>query len=321
MKTKIYLILITLFFINCKLNTNDEKNNIAEEKDSKNNLEKKINNYETPPVNFLEEKYQKNGFVLPDNSPSYPSYNSSDKNFIFSVNYIGKTQLEQYYWDIENTSGFFAQFEKINIATGNFKMISQKVKDVLKTKSNNYYVISSFLPNESILKYDSGDFELKEDAITFFYLYENNKWVFIKKIKTKKINEVGVSFYNNLILDYKLKKTNFISKEFQGEYSVFVETEFTTNGMANINYNFTVLKDKVLLQTKTYHEPISCNGEYKAIESDTVLDLYYVENKESFCKKINSSFSIKKEDEKYFIKGVGGEGTFNDWIEITKKQN
>jgi len=322
MKTRILCVLVAVFFINCKSETKDGNNIVINNKAKIDTIEN-TKNYEIAPVNFLDEKYKKNGFVLPDNSiPTYPSYTFSDSNGFFSVNYIGKTELEQYYWDIKNTTGFFSQFENIDVAIGKSKIIDQKIKDVLKNKSNEYYIVADLLTREGISKYDdSGDFELKEDALTYFYLYENNKWVFIKKVKTNKINKEGLSLYNDLLLEYKLKNAKSINKKFQGQFSVYVETEFTTNGMASITYYFTISKNKALLKTNSYHEPILCNGEYKTVEKGNILELYYVENEDERCKQINNSFSIKKENNKYFIKGVGGEGTFNEWIELTKRSN
>lgn len=105
--------------------------------------------------------------------------------------------------------------------------------------------------------------------------------------------------------------------KFQGEFSAAVETEETTSGMANITYHFVIKNDVAVLTTSTYHEPIRCNGDYKAIANNDILELYYSGNEEN-CKSQNANFKIKKENNSYFVQGLGGEATFNEWIELSK---
>ncbi|MBE9600758.1 hypothetical protein [Pedobacter sp. MC2016-24] len=107
--------------------------------------------------------------------------------------------------------------------------------------------------------------------------------------------------------------------EFQGEFSSTVETEETTSGTANITYNFVINSTVAVLTTNTYHEPIRCNGNYKIIEKNSILELYYAGNDKN-CKSENANFKIKKENDKYFIKGLGGEATINDWIPCSKSR-
>jgi hypothetical protein len=166
--------------------------------------------YEVPPVNFLEEKYKKNGFVLPDSTPSFPSYTFFDKELGgFSVNYIGKSRLIQDYWLVSNKVGFFSQFEDTDQIFENSKEVSNKVNAVLINNISDYYIIADFLPKEAISKYYndvSGEFDLKNDAYTYFYIYENNKWIFIKRLLTVKIAGEGISLYNDLLLFHGIKK-------------------------------------------------------------------------------------------------------------------
>ncbi|MCT2408061.1 hypothetical protein NZD88_10970 [Chryseobacterium antibioticum] len=105
--------------------------------------------------------------------------------------------------------------------------------------------------------------------------------------------------------------------KFLGEFSAAVETEETTSGTANITYHFVIKNDVAILTTSTYHEPVRCNGNYKAIVNDDMLELYYSGNEEN-CKSQNASFKIKKENNSYFVQGLGGETTFNEWIELSK---
>jgi hypothetical protein len=277
-------------------------------------------NFEIASVDFLDKKYQENGFVLPDTSKTvrtYPSYLSSDEFGVFSVNYIGKTGNEQFFWEADYMFGFFSNENKAVI--GKPEILDKKIKEVLKKNSNEYYIIAEYFPKEEMSEYNSPeDFKFKDNALVYFYLYENNKWVFIKKIESNKIEKKGIILYNDLILEYKLRDVKPVSKDFQGEFSVNVETDETTTGMANITYHFSILKDKVLLNKDSFHEPVSCTGTYKILQHENILDLFYVEDDDVRCKQINNAFSIKKENDKYYVKGVGGEGTINDWIELSK---
>jgi hypothetical protein len=110
------------------------------------------------------------------------------------------------------------------------------------------------------------------------------------------------------------------SAEFQGAFSSTVDTEETTSGTANITYNFVITKDIAVLTTDTYHEPIRCNGNYKIIEKNNTLELYYSGN-DSNCKSDKDSFKIKKENNKYLMMGLGGEATINEWIPCTKSKS
>ncbi|SHL82458.1 hypothetical protein [Flavobacterium chilense] len=277
-------------------------------------------NFEIAPVNFLDKKYQENGFVLPDTSKTvrtYPSYLSSDDLGVFSVNYIGKTGSDQFFWEADYMFGFFSNENKAAIE--NPKVLDQKVKEVLKKHLNKYYIIAEYFPKEEMAEYNSPeDFKMKDNALIYFYLYDNNKWIFIKKIASNKIDKKGITLYNDLLLEYKLKDAKPIPKEFQGKFSVNVETEITSTGMANITYHFSILKDKVMLEMESFHEPVTCMGTYKALQHENVLDLFYVENDDIRCKEINHAFSIKKENDKYYIKGAGSLATSEDWVELNK---
>lgn len=278
-------------------------------------------NYEIAPVNFLDKKYQENGFVLPDSSKTvrtYPSYLASDDLGVFSVNYIGNTAIEQFFWEKNYMFGFFS--DENQTAIGNPKKIDQKVREVLKNNLSKYYIVAEYFPKDEMAEYNSPeDFKMKEGALVYFYLYENNRWILLKKMTSDKIDKKGIILYNDLLLAYKLKDAKPIPKEFQGKFSLNVETEITSTGMANITYHFSILEDKVLLNMDSFHEPVSCMGAYKVLQHKNILDLFYVEKDNIRCKEINNAFSIKKENDKYYVKGVGGAGTVNDWIELVKE--
>ena len=117
---------------------------------------------------------------------------------------------------------------------------------------------------------------------------------------------------------FKVSKYKEIPSTYIGEFSVHTETEATSTGMASISYYFTIKKNEAFLETNTYHEPIRCNGKYKIIDKADYIDLYY-DGEESICKSQYPYFEIKKDNRKFFIKGVGNEFTSTDWQELKKE--
>jgi hypothetical protein len=324
---KILSLFLVLVLISCKQEIKNDFNKIdnkAQELSKSEIYKNTDDDFKIAPVDFLEEKYKSNGYSLPDDSsslPTFPCYSFFDENLgVFGVNFIGKSELIQDYWNISNPKGFFSQFENIDRAMDNSKLISEKVNDVLNKKTNDYFIIADFLPKESVLKYfndGSGDFELKKDAYTYFYIYENSKWFFIKKLLTNKIDKEGILLYNDL-LGNKLKKTIQIAEKFQGQFMIDVEGEYTSGGIGHTTYYFTITKDEIVLKSEAFKGNFLCQGKYKGIQKNNILELYYNEN-DNRCEKTIPNYLIKKYGEKYFIKGVGGEGTINKWIKIDRK--
>lgn len=154
-------------------------------------------------INFLEQKYQINGFSVSDNLKGdlYPSYSYFEKNVgAFSVNFIGKNEEEQYYWNINNTTGYFSQKENPYELSGN----SKKIKKILDSRKGKYYIIASFMNIRYIegLNKETEEYEVSKNAIEFIYIYENNRWVLIKTVKESEIPENSLKFFEKLILDY-----------------------------------------------------------------------------------------------------------------------
>ncbi|MEY8758752.1 hypothetical protein [Chryseobacterium tongliaoense] len=126
--------------------------------------------------------------------------------------------------------------------------------------------------------------------------------------------------------NYSIKQSasenaKLLDSKFQGEFSSTVETEETTSGTASITYHFNIKNNVAVLTTTTYHEPIRCNGNYMVVENNNnnFLELYYSGSEKS-CKSKNPNFTIKNDNNTYFIKGLGGEATFNEWIKLSKSK-
>lgn len=65
----------------------------------------------------------------------------------------------------------------------------------------------------------------------------------------------------------------------------------------------------------TYHEPLRCIGNYRSIVKNDILHLYYLGDDE-YCRTENANFLFKSENNKLFVKGLGGDATAFDWIEL-----
>lgn len=108
-----------------------------------------------------------------------------------------------------------------------------------------------------------------------------------------------------------------INSKYIGTFSIYLETEETMTGMASIDYTFSITNEFIQLKTNTYHQPILCNGTYKAVEKNHILELYYI-GKDEFCDTVNPMFFLREEGGELYAKGLGGEGTYHNWIELKR---
>lgn len=144
------------------------------------------------------------------------------------------------------------------------------------------------------------------------------KWIFIISclfLITCKTHDDNQK--QNLKKSSPKENVKVLNSKIQGKFLSKVETEETTSGTASITYYFNIKNNVAVLTTTTFHEPIVCNGNYSVIEKNNVLELYY-SGSEKNCKSENANFIIKNENNNYFIKGLGGEATYNEWIELKK---
>lgn len=304
---KIILILLAATLQSCN---GQEKNKTQEAKTTIVPHKPETSNEKEGSIDFLDIKYQSNGFFIPDNPDPYPTYSFSDKKTgIFSVDFIGKTNEIQNFWNSSNKNGYFSK-------TDNPEKTAQDSK-AIKTRINekDYYIVASHLPTQFI-NYtggEDGEFEPKEHAKTTFYLFKDNSWKQIGEIETSKIPENVIAFETSLIQKEIFKNIKSNLTAYKGSHSVSVETEATTTGMASISYDFTITKTNVSLSLNTYKEPIVCEGKHMGIEKNNQLEIYYW-GEELSCVSIDPKFIIKKDKNQLYIKGIGGEATYNKWI-------
>ncbi|UMQ41121.1 hypothetical protein MKS83_17170 [Chryseobacterium sp. Y16C] len=299
------VIFSTFFYTGCKKD-NKVKTSIKKE-ENKNN---EIKNANDPVIEFLNKKYQDPKPIIQDAPNPFPTYTFSDKKLGgFSIDYIGKANAIQYFWNVKNENGYFSKYPNPEDAAYQ----SDNIKKLLNT--NDYYIIASYLPSKyiSYIDKESDEFDLKPGAKTSFYLYENATWRLINETETSKIPEDVLAFEVGLIQKDKFNSINNSTENYDGAHSVSVETEANTTGMASISYNFNIKKGATNLSLTTYHESNLCDGKYFAIEKNNMLEVYYADDQLS-CISIDPKFHIKKEGKKFYIKGVGGEATYNQWI-------
>lgn len=261
-------------------------------------------------IDFLDKKYQTQGFVIPDTPNPSPSYSYLDKKIGgFTVNYIGKTKQLQYFWNVSNANGYFSKFQNPEDAASK----SNDIRKHINTKD--YYIVASYLPSKyiSYLGGVDGEFDLKSNAETTFYLYEDSKWKEIGKIETTKIPENILAYETNLIQKYKFNLYQKSTSVYNGTHKVTVETSIPTAEIARSKYNFKINQNNINLSLVTYLEPPLCDGNYFGIERNDILELYYTGNELS-CISISPKFFIKKENNHFYIKIVNSRENINEWL-------
>lgn len=177
-----------------------------------------------------------------------------------------------------------------------------QVKDFLSKKDYDFSNVSSLNISPYV------------NELTWDFNYKINN-VSKKKVFAYKSNEV--SSFSESSNDFE----NIIDKKYLGTFSVNIKTEETTSGMASILYEFSITNNDVELKTNTFHESISCNGKYKAVENNNnnnnILELYFV-GSEKGCNNYNPMYYLKEENGEIYARGLGGEASFYEWIKLNK---
>ncbi len=305
------LVIFTLFYftISCKDHSQQNKTEISNHEAT--NIKDDNRRKDSLSINFLDKKYQKNGYFIPDYSPSFPSYTYSDNELgVFSVNYIGKKNQSQQYWDINNKKGYFSKYQNVEKAAE----LSDDIKKLINI--DNYYVIASYIPKKFISYIDDthDEFELNPNAITYFYLYINNTWKLIYEINSDKIPiENILKFQTNIIQKEIFKNSSKLSDKYNGVHKVTVETSIPSAEIARSKYSFTINQHNVNLSLVTYLEPPICDGKYFANEVNNILEMYYVGDELS-CVSVSPKFIIKKENNLFYLKILESREGIKDWL-------
>lgn len=144
-------------------------------------------------TNFGLEDDESGYFELePDDSDFYPYYHYYNKKlaaYIFIL-FVGKTEQEKMYWNVDNPSGYFIQRKGANQPD----LLSNEIKKHLQERGlDNYDITAIVIYEKDIEKISSIDeSEVKSVASAYSYHFKNNHWIFDKaeKIDTDFIKEV-----------------------------------------------------------------------------------------------------------------------------------
>ncbi|WP_312076142.1 hypothetical protein [Chryseobacterium sp.] len=283
-------------------------------------LEIKGNNYLLEINNkILQLKTESNTVKEGENKYSYLGFYPTLSMYAFSANStsenLGFSELELI--NASNSSVYSI------VSVGDDKVENPIVSPQTKYLAYHYNYVyednKSFLgvlkinPDKTFTEYrsfSSNDFNILETA-----------WFGDDYVGVKVTSDNGKTFkYYKASLSVISNNKTSNSENFNGNYSVYVETEATTTGMASISYSFKIEGNEAVLETNTYHEPIRCNGKYFIKNHNNILELFYNDEEEN-CKSDSPAFYIKKEGDGFYIKGLGGEATFYEWILLKKNNN
>ena len=125
----------------------------------------------------------------PNFCPAYDYYNKKLAIYI-TIYFIGKTEQEKMYWNIDNPSGYFAQHKGFNESD----LLGNQIKKHLQERGLDNYDITAIVIHEKDIEKISSidDLEVKSDVYSYLYHFKNNHWIIDKaeKIDTDFINEV-----------------------------------------------------------------------------------------------------------------------------------
>ncbi len=149
-----------------------------------------------------------------------------------------------------------------------------------------------------------------QNELPFVFFNGNKNSTEQKPLKNIKPGEF-ISLKDLLI---KIKKKNY-SDTFIGKFTVSVEGDYTNHGREMYNYEINIAENEISL-----HETGSelCSGRYRGKENNNTLEFFYVQDSDERCEHSKASYTIKKEGGQFYIQGVGGEGTYNEWTPLKK---
>ncbi|CAD0224710.1 hypothetical protein [Chryseobacterium sp. JV274] len=145
-------------------------------------------------------------------------------------------------------------------------------------------------------------------SFVFWSCKERNKkeWENVKKEQNSTLIEE--QFQPAMTTNVNLNK-NLI--DFKGFYNICTANERKDSIKSETCYEITIKSDLAFIDANTS----LCKGNYK-IEQIQNNEINLINENHDNC-----NFKIKKEKNTYFIQGVGGEATFNEWIQLKKTTN
>lgn len=256
---KIITYLLLLLLISCNGQGKDDKlvNQDKKEQNGKRNTTSQT-------INFLDYKYQKGGYSVPDNLTGNlnPSYSYFDKDLgTFTVDYIGKTSEERNFWNVTNNTGFFN-----NNSPEKEGENSYRIHNILEKRKDDYYIFATFLDKSYIKNISSdGEFDIKNNAEQKIYLYQgNNKWKLLKSIQQKDIQQNDLNFYLSLL---DIKEDKNLNKSKKSVDSIIFPNSSTWSSDCKTN-KFIYFDLNINSVQFTIPDRFSMNAQLKKIDSN-----------------------------------------------------
>jgi hypothetical protein len=349
------LLLLQIIFLSCKKSENENVIKTASAQSSKGNqdrnyIKKAIELDQADFVHYIDTTKNINAFYKFDESNSYTilGYCCKFDRYDFVKKLISKKaditlgeEDEDYQYDalyvaIENQNEKIVDLLLENKANVNSIYTEGGLTPLsFACQFSNFHIVEALINHNADIKgkYDPQT-EMASIPIIEAVKSKNKEAVKLLVEKGADVNQVdleetsAVSYakakdqeiYNllNLLLKDKVKFSTPITEKFIGKFEANTEGELTNEGTGHTTYYFTIATNEIVLKSEASGGDFLCEGNYKGVEKDNILELYYSENDDR-CKQSKPNYLIKKDGEKYFIKGVGGEATFNEWVKLEKK--
>jgi len=351
----VFLLLLQIIVLSCKKSENENVIKTASTQSAKGNqdqnyIKKAIELNQADFVHYIDTTKNINAFYKFDESNSYTilgyccKFGRYDfvKRLILKKADITLGEEDEYYqYDalyvaIENQNEKIVDLLLENKANANSTYTESGLSPLsLACKFSNFHIIEALINHNADIK---GNYNPATDMASIPIIEavksKNKEAVKLLVEKGADVNQVdldGISalsyaktndqeIYNllNQLLKDKVKFSTPITEKFLGKFEANVDGEYTTEGRGHTTYYFTITTNEIVLKSESFMGDYLCQGNYKGVEKEDVLELYYIENDDR-CKKSKPNFFIKKDGEKYFIKGVGGEATYNEWVKLKKK--
>lgn len=347
------LLLLQIIFLSCKKSENENviktaSIQSAKENQDQNYIKKAIELNQANFVHYIDTTKNINAFYKFDESNSYTilGYCCKFGRYDFVKRLISKKsdiklgeEDEDYQYDalyvaIENQHEKLVDLLLENKANVNSTYTESGLSPLsFACQFSNFHIVEALINHNADIKGNyNPQTEMASIPIIEAVKSKNKKAIKLLVEKGADVNQVDLEetsalsyakandqeIYNLLNqLNDKAKLSTPITEKFLGKFEANTEGELTSEGTGRTTYYFTITTNGIVLKSEAFKGDFLCEGNYKGVEKDNILELYYNENDDR-CKQSKPNYLIKKDGEKFFIKGVGGEGTINEWIKIDK---
>lgn len=303
---KIFYLFILVFLISCK---GEAQKKIIESKTE--------NNFD-----FFNKKYF-SGYKMsvdestPADHPFYSYLNCSNEGY-FSIHFIPKEKKSFFFWENE-----YFKLNKYNY--DDLQTENKTISKILNGKLDTYNIFllqieKNDLDNSNGCTEESIDLKKGAHANLFLYNPNSKKWDLKKRVKI----EILPPYANNKFFKdsfpelYKLNSDN-TTQNWDGDYYIKTKVEsIESEDQIDMEYYININKSKAVLGIGTKNSiEAYCEGDYSVIDKKKIIHLVHTGESGICTSNIeDSSFDIKKENGKYFIRGKRFLNM--NWLELTK---